>query len=194
MTHATYADILQPEAKSRALGYNSALILAGSWALALAAQVGFYIPPIPVPFTLQTFVVLLAGMLLGSKRGLACVMAYLVQGAAGLPFFKGGASGLSYMTGATFGYLIGFAFAAWLVGRLAERGWDRKPVTTLAALSLGAAAILIPGVVWLVAGLRLDLATAMVSGALIFIPGDALKIALAACLLPMGWRWIGKRS
>ena len=167
--------------------WTVALVLGGSLLIALAAQVAFPLPWSPVPVTGQTFAILLVGACLGSRLGLAAVVAYLVEGAIGLPVFApGGALGLARFTGPTAGYLVGFALAAFAVGWLAERGWDRRPTRTAVAMLAGEAVIYICGLLWLsrfVPGEGL-----LEAGLLPFIPGDLFKVALAALLLPAARR------
>ena len=163
------------------------LVLAGSALIALAAQIRFVLPFTPVPVTGQTFAVLLVAAALG-RLGLASVIAYLVEGAAGLPVFAGGGSGLATMVGPTGGYLIGFALAAAVVGSAAERGWDRHLVTALAAMFLGEVAIYACGLAWLA---RFVPAERLLDAGLIpFIPGDLFKMVLAALALPTAWRLV----
>ncbi|MDQ4083351.1 MAG: biotin transporter BioY, partial [Actinomycetota bacterium] len=131
------------------------------------------------------------GAVLGSRRGALTLLLYLAEGAVGMPVFAGGA-GIAYMLGPTGGYLISYPVAAGLVGWLAERGWDRKLVWTAVAMSLGLIVIYVFGVAWL-AGFLGDLGTALVQGMLIFIPGDLVKIAIAALALPGGWA-LARRS
>lgn len=188
-----YADLLRPAVRRSAWVYDAALVLAGSWLIALSAQVAVPLPFSPVPVTGQTAAVLLVGALLGSRRGSLAVLVYIAQGAAGLPVFAGGAFGLSRVLGPTGGYLLGFVAAAFLVGLLAERGWDRRPLTTAAAMTLGNIVIYTVGALWLavfVGGLRQALAVGVVP----FLPGDLLKIAVAAILLPAGWKLLGWSS
>src|ERR687893_2110175 len=118
----TLVDVLLP--RRRSLVFDAVLVVAFSAFVALMAQVA--IPLWPVPLTLQTLAVLLTGAALGSRRGTLALLVYLAEGAVGLPVFAGGASGVAYMLGPTFGYLVGFVLAAGLVGWLAERGWDRR--------------------------------------------------------------------
>lgn len=166
------------------------LILGGAVALAVLAQI--QIPLVPVPVTGQTFGVLLIGALLGSRRGALSVLSYLALGAAGLPVFAGLAAGSSHFVGPTAGYLLGFVLAAWLVGWLAERGWDRRIHTTALAMLIGTVVIYLPGIAWLSTfagwGQVLQL------GVFPFLLGDALKVALAALALPWGWRLIGRAA
>ena len=109
------------------VGREVALILGGSLLIALSAQLQFVLPFSPVPITGQTFTVLLLGALYGSKRGPATVVTYLALGVMGLPVFAGGTFGVARLVGPTAGYLVGFLVAAFVVGLLSERGWDRKP-------------------------------------------------------------------
>jgi biotin transport system substrate-specific component len=186
----TYADVLRPTARALALAYDAALILGGSLIVALSAQLTFRLPFSPVPVTGQTLAVLLVGALLGSRRGAMSLAAYWLQGIAGLPVFAGGGSGPAYAFGPTGGYLAGFVAAAFVTGWLAERGWDRRLITAALAMVAGNLAIYACGVTWLSACVG---AEALALGLLPFLVGDALKIALATALLPIGWKWIGRR-
>lgn len=161
------------------------LVLVGSWLVALLAQVE--IPLQPVPITGQTFAVLLVGAALGSRRGAAAMIAYIAQGALGLPFFAGGASGLSILTGATAGYLVGFIVAAYVVGWLAERGLERSVRTSLIPFLVGTVIIYVCGVAWLsvVVG---SLGKAIQLGVLLFLVGDVIKLVAAALALPAAWK------
>jgi len=163
------------------------LVLSGSALIALAAQVRIPLPFSPVPVTGQTFAVLLVAAALG-RLGLWSVIAYLIEGAAGLPVFAGGTFGVATIVGPTGGYLIGFALAAALVGSAAERGWDRHLATALAAMLLGEVAIYACGLAWLA---RFPLPVPLVeAGLLPFIPGDVVKMVLAALALPSAWRLV----
>jgi biotin transport system substrate-specific component len=188
-----YADLLRPTMRRSALLYDAALVLGASLVIALSAQVAIQLPFSPVPITGQTMAVLLVGALLGSRRGALAVLAYIAEGLAGLPVFAGGAAGLARLFGPTGGYLVGFVAAAFLVGWLAERGWDRRFGTTLAAMTLGNLVIYGVGAVWLAVFVG-GLSRAWSLGVLPFLPGDALKIVLAAVLLPGGWKLLGTRG
>lgn len=179
----TLADSLRPADRTRAFLYDLALVVGGGVLIGLSAQVAVPIPFSPVPVTGQTFAVLLLGGLLGSVRGASAVVAYLVQGVAGLPVFAGGGMGLAHLIGPTGGYLIGFVGAAYLTGYLAERGWNARVATVILAMALGNLVILGVGVTWLGALIGADRAFAL--GVLPFLVGDALKIALAATVLPL---------
>src|SRR5207237_7451408 len=112
------------------------LVVAFSLFVALAAQVAVPLPWTPVPLTAQTFAVLLTGALLGSRLGALALVAYLAEGASGLPFFRGGTGGLAPLFGLTAGYLFAFPAAAFVTGYLAERGWDRRYLPAAAAMPL----------------------------------------------------------
>lgn len=186
----TLADVLRPAARQAAWMYDAALVVGGSLIVALSAQVAVRLPFSPVPVTGQTLAVLLVGALLGSRRGAASLLAYLAEGLLGLPVFAQGASGLAYAVGPTGGYLVGFVAAAFVAGWLAERGWDRRAWTTALAMAIGNAAIYVLGLSWLAVyvGQR-----AVALGLVPYLPGDVLKVAVAAALLPVGWRVIGKK-
>jgi biotin transport system substrate-specific component len=183
----TLADVWRPPAARRhPLAADVFLILLGSALVALGAQLRIPLPFTPVPITGQTFAVLFTGAVLGSRRGALALLAYLAEGAAGLPVFAGGAGGAAHVLGPTGGYLLAYPLAAALTGWLAERGWDRSPARAFAVMALGSLVIFVLGVGWLsrfVGGL----APALVQGMLPFLPGDLLKNALAAALLPGGW-------
>lgn len=188
----TYADVLRPSTRRYALLYDATLVVAGSLLVALLAQFAVPLPFSPVPVTGQTLAVLMVGMLLGSRRGSLALLTYLAEGAVGLPVLAGGAAGLARLTGPTGGYLIGFVAAAFLVGWLAERGWDRRPGTTLLAMLLGNAVIYVCGLPWLahfVGGERV-----LSLGLLPFLAGDLGKALLAMVLLPWGWQLLDRRG
>lgn len=166
-----------------------ALVLGGTGLMVLCSRIE--IPLKPVPITGQTFGVMLVGALLGTRRGAVSMLTYIGFGAIGLPVFAGGLGGLARLVGPTAGYLAGFVLAAALVGWLSERGWDRQPWTTILAMVLGMIPVYLLGVAWLTHFLGGP--AAIQSGLLPFLPGDALKIALAAMSLPLAWWWLGYR-
>lgn len=165
---------------------SAALVLGFSLLTALAAQVVVPLPWTPVPLTGQTFAVLLTGALLGPRLGALAMLAYLAEGASGLPFFRGGAGGVGHFAGATAGYLFAFPAAAYVTGLLAERGWDRRLATAAAAMALGSLVILAGGWAWLSLFFR-TASEAFAAGVLPFLAGDLVKIGLAAAALPAGW-------
>ncbi len=189
MNYSTYADALRPVARRPALVYDFVLLVGGAVTLALSAQLAFHLPFSPVPITGQTFAVLLVGALLGSVRGGMVVLLYLAEGLSGLPVFAGGGAGPVILMGPTGGYLLGFIPAVLIVGFLAERGWDRRFLTTLAAMTAGTVAIFVCGLTWLAI---LQLPDSLLTiGFWPFVPGAILKIVAAALLLPLGWRLPG---
>ena len=191
MSHAhapTFADLARPADARSALLYDGALILAGSALVAVAATLSVRLPFTPVPWTLQPFAVLLVGALLGSRRGAAALIAYLAEGLSGLPVFAGGSFGPAPLLGPTGGYLVGFVAAAWVVGALAERRWDRRFFSTWAAMALGSLTLFAFGVPWLARFTGWP--GALAAGFWPFVPGDVLKQVLAALLLPGAWRLV----
>jgi biotin transport system substrate-specific component len=167
------------------------LVAAGALFVALCAQV--LIPTQPVPFTGQTFGVLLVGGALGFRRGLLALLLYVLIGSLGLPVFAQGKAGLAIVQGVTGGYLIGFVVAAALVGRLAELGWDRKIGGALVAMALGTAVIYAVGVPWLKATAGMSWEAAITEGMTKFLIWDAAKLAVAAGIFPVAWWLIGRR-
>jgi biotin transport system substrate-specific component len=163
---------------------TGALVTGGAALVGLAAQVSVPVPGTPVPFTGQTFAVLLVGAVLGWQQAAASMLLYLAAGGLGLPWFSHGGSGFG---GPTFGYVLGFVLAATVVGWLAGRGADRTVIGTVATMVLGTALIYAVGVPWLAHDLHVGFAEAWHAGARPFFVIDALKIALAAGLLPGAW-------
>lgn len=174
---------------STSLAGSAALVTGGAALIGLLAQVVVKLPFTPVPVTGQTLGVLLVAAALGRRRGMASTGLYGLAGVAGVPWFAGGVGGWSAVS---FGYVIGFVAAAAVVGGLAERGWDRRPLRTLAAMAVADAAILTCGTVWLAGVLDLGGRRAVELGVLPFLAGDAVKIGIAAALLPGAW-WLAGR-
>jgi len=169
------------------------LAVIGSLILAISAKIK--IPLEPVHVTMQVFVILTIGATMGSRLAVATVLLYLAQGAAGLPVFTGTPEkgiGLAYMMGGTGGYLLGYVFAAYAVGWLAERGWDRSFFSAGAAMIVGVALIYIPGVLWLGGLFGWD-KPILEWGLYPFIGADLLKAALAMAVMPIAWKLTGKR-
>ena len=192
----TMAGLLRPCERRWAAVYNIALVIGGSFSIALFAQVAI---GWPVPVTGQTFAVLMIGALFGARRASLSVLVYILEGAAGLPVFAHGRSGFMVLLGPTGGYLIGFVFAAYIVGLLAEKGWDRRIRTTVLAMIFGNLVIYAFGLLWLcclILLMKLPVGTGrvLVEGLYRFIPGDVLKIALAAMLLPSGWKLLSLKN
>ncbi|MGI5863730.1 MAG: biotin transporter BioY [Myxococcales bacterium] len=184
----TLVDALLPR---RTAMLEAGLVVFFGLVIGLSSLVAIPLPFTPVPLTLQTMTVLLAGLLLGSRLGALSVIAYIGQGLVGMPVFASGAWGLARLAGPTGGYLVGFVFAAALVGVLAERGWDRRAATTVAAMVLGNAVIYGFGVLWLASFVPPQ--AALLQGAVPFLAGDAMKIAAVAAALPAGWSRLAAR-
>ena len=170
------------------LMHRIALVIAGSALIALSAHIK--VPFYPVPVTMQTMVILLIGMTYGSRLGALTVLAYLAEGAMGLPVFAGGA-GLAYMAGPTGGYLFGFLISAFVLGNLAERGWGKTWQTTAAAMVIGNLVIYTFGVIWL-SNVIGSFDKGLQFGLLPFIYGDILKIVIAMAALPFAWKALPK--
>lgn len=164
------------------------LALVGSLLVAVSAQI--QVPMYPVPMTMQPFAVIVIGAAYGARLGAATLLLYMAEGALGLPVFAGMKGGAVVLAGPTAGYIVGFVLAAGAIGWLAERGWDRNVLATVAAMTIGMALIYIPGVAWLATLIGTQKAVA--AGMLPFLIGDAVKIALAALVLPGAWWLIGR--
>lgn len=203
----TLADRLVPARGplARPVLRDGLLVLGGTLLMTLLARISIPLPFTPVPVTGQTLGVILLGALYGPRLGALTMLAYLAEGLLGLPVFSMGTSawspsripGLPVILGPTAGYLLAFPLAAWLVGRLAHRGWDRRVSTAIPAMLAGELVILALGFSWLVAATamltgQVNLAALFVAAVLPFLPGTALKITLAALALPGGWRLLGE--
>jgi biotin transport system substrate-specific component len=180
---------LVPRVRAR----DAVLVVAAAALTALCAQISFYLPGNPVPVTGQTFAVLLTGAALGANRGAAAMLLYVLLGMVGLPVYADGKHGMDIITGASGGYLVGFLLAGWVVGRLAEARLDRRPVTALPLFLVGSAIIYVIGVPWLAVSAHQSLGWAISNGFTDFIPGDLVKAAAAAAVLPSAWKLAGRR-
>ena len=187
--------------KRREAPFSSALARAlrrtifaviGSLLIWLAAKI--QIPFYPVPMTMSTFAVLAIGMAYGWRLGTATVLLYLAEGAMGLPVFAGTPEkgiGLAYMLGGTGGYLVGYVLAAASVGMLAQRGWGKNILTTSLAMLVGNVLIYVPGLLWL--GILFGWDKPIIEWGLTpFVLGDLAKLALAAALMPITWKLLGR--
>lgn len=173
------------EERAQRLGRDLVLALLGAAILTISAKV--QVPMLPVPMTLQTYVVMVIAMAYGWQLGLATVGLYLVQGAIGLPVFATG-GGLAYFVGPTGGYLAGFLLATLVMGWLAERGWDRRLFLVVPAVALGTAIFFICGVAWL--SVLIGVERAVEAGLMPFLPGAAAKLVLAATTIPAAWHFV----
>jgi biotin transport system substrate-specific component len=180
---------LVPRVRAR----DAALVVAAAALTAICAQIHFYLPGNPVPVTGQTFAVLLTTAALGANRGAAAMALYILLGLVGLPVYADGKHGVDIITGATGGYLVGFLVAGWVVGKLAEAKLDRRPITALPLFLIGSAIVYAIGVPWLAVSAHQSLGWAISNGFVDFIPGDLIKAALAAGLLPAAWAFASRR-
>lgn len=183
----TLADVAAPRANAL---MQVTLVVLASLVTALAAQVEIRLPWTPVPITGQSFAVLLSGVVLGARRAFMAQMLYLIEGCAGLPVFSGGAAGFLHLVGPSGGYLVGFPFAALATGLLAERAWDRKPLTMFVTMLAGSSVIFALGLAQLARFMPGD--QVLQSGLLPFLPGDLIKSGLAAGVFPLVWRWVAR--
>jgi biotin transport system substrate-specific component len=150
------------------------LALLGTLLLAISAHV--QVPFWPVKMSMQSFMVLALAAAYGSRLGLVTVVAYLVEGAVGLPVFQSG-GGLAAFSGPTAGYLAGFVLATWVVGSLSERGAMRSALAATGVFLLGDTIIMVLGTLWLSTLIGFD--KALSAGFLVFLPAEAFKIGLA---------------
>ena len=174
---------------------TAVLVVGFALITAAAAQIRIPLPGTPIAITGQTFGVLLAGAVLGTRAGAGSMLLYVSLGAIGMPFFAGGEGGWTYATGASFGYLIGFVVAAGLVGRFAEQRQDRSVLTAIPAFLIGSATVYTLGVTWLWATVEAipSFGAALNAGLYPFIAGDLVKAVLAGLLLPAAW-WAVDRA
>jgi biotin transport system substrate-specific component len=169
---------------------DALLILGGAGFVGLMAQISVRIGFTPVPITGQTFAVLLVGAAYGSMLGAATLFAYLVLGVIGVPLYADHKHGWEVFSGATGGYIFGFIVAAAVTGALAERGWDKRFSSSIAAMLTGSVIIYASGSIWLHHFLHVSWNTTFVDGVYPFIPGDLVKLYLAAAALPGAWRLV----
>ena len=187
---ALVPSLVRPSNRVAALTADAVLVALGVALIAASAQFSFHLPHTPVPVTGQTFAVLLVGGAYGATRGFSTMAAYLVVGGLGVGVFAQHSSGWDYLrlSSVTGGYLVGMLVAAGLVGWLADRGWDRKVRRSLPTMVLGNVVIYVFGATWLAHALGVSAQQAWDLGVKDFLVGDALKILLAAGLLPAAWK------
>ena len=184
------SEVFGPVSGAGALTKQILLVVAGIAALALAAKIR--VPMWPVPITLQTFAVLTIGAAYGLRLGLITLLGYVALGAAGVAVFAGDSAGFAYMAGPTGGYLAGFAAAAALMGALARRGLDRTMLGMAGMMLAGTATIYLFGLTWMSWLFAADkgMAWVMQYGMVNFLVGDALKLVMAALVVPSLWRLV----
>ncbi|WP_457648898.1 biotin transporter BioY [Profundibacter sp.] len=171
---------------------QAALVVSGIAALAVSAKI--MVPMLPVPMSMGTFAVLTIGAAYGARLGLVTIIGYMLIGMLGFDVFAKSTAdlnGLTYMMGSTGGYLVGFVLATLALGLLAARGWDRSPVKMAGAMLIGNALIYVPGLLWLGVLYGFD-KPILAWGLTPFLMGDAVKLALAAVLLPALWKLVGR--
>ncbi|MEL6204059.1 MAG: biotin transporter BioY [Pseudomonadota bacterium] len=205
LMNRTLAEALGPT-EGTALRIKQAILVAlGIAALAAAAQIKVMVPPSPVPVNLGTLAVLTIGAAYGPRLGLVTILGYMGIGALGFDVFASStaeSNGLSYMMGTTGGYLLGYVLAVAAMGWLARRGWDRSVLWMALAMLIGNVILYVPGLAWLNHLIATGMfrpetyATAwdqtLVWGLTPYLIGDAMKLALAALLLPLAWRAVGR--
>jgi biotin transport system substrate-specific component len=171
---------------------DALLVLGGAAFVGLAAQLSFRLGFTPVPITGQTFAVLLVGAAYGPALGAASLTAYLLLGIAGVPLYADHLHGWTVFSGATGGYIVGFVLAAAVTGALAERGWDKRFSSSIAAMLTGSVIIYACGAIWLHHVLGVNWNTTLVDGVYPFVPLDLVKLYLAAAALPAAWGLVGR--
>ena len=189
--------------RSEGLAIQVASVLFITVLTVAAAQISFPLPLTQVPFTFQPMVVLVGGLMLGSKLGFTSQVLYLMAGVAGFPVFAASATlppGLLRLVGPTGGYLMAYPVAAFVVGALAERGFAKRYATSVAAMLVGLALIYTSGTLWLAYFARLEsggaavgLSVALATGVYPFVLADLAKLAAAAGITPGLWHLIGRR-
>ncbi|MEO0676564.1 MAG: biotin transporter BioY [Pseudomonadota bacterium] len=170
---------------------QAVLVVLGIAALALFAKIK--VPMWPVPVTMGTFAVLTIGAAYGPRLGLVTILGYMIIGALGFDVFASSSAekfGLTYMMGGTGGYLVGYVLATFALGYFARLGWDRSMTKMAAAMLIGNALIYVPGLLWLGQLYGWD-QPILQWGLTPFLIGDALKLVLAALLVPGLWKLIG---
>ena len=210
--HRVLADAILPDlgSQTKVGGYirDAVLVVGFAILMALTAQIVIKLPGTVVPITGQTFGALLAGGALGSRRGPISMLIYMLVGIVGVGVFApsgadikefgslhpilpwAGSTGLVWSM-ASGGYIVGFIFASYLIGKLSERGWDRKSKVIL-SMVLGNVVIYVFGLPWLMINLGASLENTLLWGLWPFIPGDALKLVLASLALPGAWALVDK--
>ena len=170
-----------------------ALVIGGIAFLGLMAQIAVPVPGSPVPVTGQTLGALLLGSAYGASLGFTTFASYLIIGFLGAPVFASGAHGLTRITGATGGYLVGMLLASLITGYLAGRKWDQKVATVVPTMVLGDLVIFSAGLFWLHHSIHATWATTFKLGLTPFILGEVIKIAIASTAMPTLWRFVPKR-
>jgi biotin transport system substrate-specific component len=167
------------------LATNVALIFSGAMFVGLLAQISIPLSFTPVPVTGQTLGVLLVGPALGGRRAVASLALYVMAGLVGVPWFAHGASGYP---SATFGYLLGFVLASYVLGVAAQRGIDRSVLRSVPAMLVAEVVVFAFGVTWLKFALDASVSQAIAWGLTPFLLGEVMKSVIAGLALPVAWR------
>ena len=191
MQNISYAGMFRPAVRREALIYDLVMVVGASVFIALSAQIAIPVPFSPVPISLQTFAVVLTGAFLGSRLGSLAVVAYLLEGAVGLPVFAQAHFGLIHLAGPTGGYLLGFIPAAYVTGLLAERGNENSLLRAMLIISAGTGIIFICGLTWL--SMVLNRSEVLILGFYPYLPGAILKITTAAVIYTWGGKFISSK-
>ena len=183
--------IARPSGRARAVALDAALVVAGAAVVALLAQVE--VPLWPVPITGQTLAVVVVGAALGARRGAAALVTYLLAGLAGLPVFAGFTGTVAALAKPSFGFVIGFVFAAFVAGWFAERAWDRRPLLAFVGFVAASAIPFVFGIPYMafilnvVGGGTFGVSEILAFGLWPFVVGGLVKAAIAALLIPAAW-------
>jgi biotin transport system substrate-specific component len=191
------ADVIaRPSSRTRAFAVDTALVLTGAAVVAVLAQVE--IPLWPVPITGQTLGVIIVGASLGARRGAAALITYMALGLAGLPVFAGLTGSLAALAKPSFGFVIGFVFAAFVAGWFAERAWDRRPALAFVGFAAASVVPFLFGIPYLAyvlnvgLGMELSFVQILEAGLFPFIVGGLIKAAIAALVIPGAWALVRK--
>jgi biotin transport system substrate-specific component len=193
----TFVETIVSRAESGRLttAIRAASVLFIAALTAAAAQISIPLPFTDVPFTFQPMVVLIGGLALGPRLGVASQVLYLAAGIAGLPVFAASPvlpQGAARLLGPTGGYLMVYPLAAFVTGYLGARGFDRRYLTSFVAMVAGLTVVFAGGVAWL--SLLAGFQGALVAGFYPFVIKDTIKLALAAAVMPAVWRLLGPPS
>ena len=192
LNNKVLSEVLAPQEGTQLLLKKAVLVMAGIALLAIAAKIK--VPMFPVPMTMGTFAVLTMGAAYGARLGLVTILGYMLIGALGFDIFAGSSAenfGLTYMMGGTGGYLVGYVLAVLALGTLARAGWDRSAPKMAGAMLLGNVLIYVPGLIWL--GMLYGWDKPILQWGLTpFLLGDVLKLAMAAIILPLTWKMVGR--
>lgn len=188
------SEAMGPSEGAARLAKQAILVVLGIAALAIAAKIKVPMWPSPVPITLGTFAVLTIGTAYGPRLGMATILGYMIIGALGFDVFASSSAeknGIEYMLGGSGGYLLGYVVATFALGWFARAGWDRNVGLMVVALLIANALIYVPGVLWL-HQFTSGWAQTLEWGLTPYLIGDAMKLALAALLIPAVWKLVGK--